>query len=289
MRFTVALVQISAGPDKAENVSVAERFIVEAVSAGARLVALPEVFNFVGDASLWTTNAETLDGPTCTKLSELAAEHNIYLLGGSLLESSDDPDRVRNTSVLFGPDGTMLAAYRKMHLFSVTLPDGVVFSEVDHTIPGDSVVTVNTELGRFGMSVCYDLRFPELYRAMMLRGVDLVFAPSAFTTFTGEDHWKVLLRARAIENQVFMLAPNQVGRAATGVEFYGHSMVVDPWGDVLAEGGTAPELVFAEIDTDCLDRTRKRVTALASVRDDLLLKLKTQKSKLESQQQKKQQ
>ncbi|GAG51705.1 unnamed protein product, partial [marine sediment metagenome] len=144
----------------------------------------------------------------------------------------------------------------------------------------DSVVTVNTELGRFGMSVCYDLRFPELYRAMMLRGVDLVFAPSAFTAFTGEDHWKVLLRARAIENQVFMLAPNQCGRTAAGVEFYGHSMVVDPWGDVLAEGGTAPELVFAEIDTDCIDRTRKRLTALPSVRDDLLdSKLKSQKQK----------
>ncbi|GAG30071.1 unnamed protein product, partial [marine sediment metagenome] len=151
-------------------------------------------------------------------------------------------------------------------------PDGVVFSEVEHTIPGDSVVTAETELGRFGLSICYDLRFPELYRTMMLRGTDFVFAPSAFTSFTGKDHWKVLVRARAIENQVFMLAPNQVGRTATGVEFYGHSMIVDPWGEVLAEGAELTELVLAELDTDVLKRVRERVSALSDVRDELLRK-----------------
>ena len=273
MRFTVALVQTSAGADKVENLSAAEGLIETALKQGAKVVSLPEVFDFVGDASLWSANAEPLDGPTCTRLSMLARQHRIHLLAGSILEKSTDPKRIHNTSVFFGPDGKRLAVYRKMHLFDVTLPDGVVFSEVEHTVPGESVVTVRTELGRFGLSICYDLRFPELYRAMMLKGVDFVFAPSAFTAFTGRAHWRLLIRARAVENQVFMLAANQVGRAATGVEFHGHSLVVDPWGDVLAEGGDEPGVVVAEVDTEVLRRVRSRITALSGVRGDLLRKL----------------
>jgi len=271
--FKVALAQMSVGSDRDENLSAAESVITQAVKGGAKLVALPEVFQFVGDASLWIANAETLEGPTCSKMSELARKHGIYLLAGSFLEQSEEPRRVRNTSVFYGPDGSRLAVYRKMHLFEVTLPDGVVFSEVDHTVAGDEVVTVETELGRFGLSICYDLRFPELYRAMMLRGVDIVLAPSAFTAFTGKDHWKLLLRARAVENQVYMLAPNQAGRAVTGVEFYGHSLVVDPWGDVLAEGDDGPALVTAEIDVGHVADIRRRLTALKRVRRDLIKKL----------------
>lgn len=279
MRFKVALIQSSAGSDRSENLARAEALISESARAGARVVALPEVFNFVGDASLWIRNAETLQGPTISSLSRLAARFNVFLLAGSIMETSDQPGKIFNTSVFLGPDGNVLAAYRKMHLFDVTLPDGVVFSEVDHTIPGKDVVSVATPLGRFGLTICYDLRFPELYRALMLRGVDFVFVPSAFTAFTGQYHWEVLLRARAIENQVFMLAPNQVGRAVTGVEFYGHSMIVDPWGEVLVRGSNAPELVVAEVDTDVLQSVRRRITSLAKVREDLLRGLNNDKSR----------
>jgi len=273
MRFVAALVQTSAGPDKQENLSVAETFINQAADHGARLVALPEVFDFVGDASLWLSNAESLDGPTGTRLAKLARLRKIYLLAGSMIEKSPDPERIANTSVFFGPDGNILAVYRKMHLFDVTLPDGVLFSEVHHTVPGTAVTTVETPLGNFGFSICYDLRFPELYRAMMLRGVDFVFAPSAFTAFTGQHHWEVLVRARAIENQVFLFAPNQVGRAVTDVDFYGHSMIVAPWGRILAqaEGGTG--LVLAEVDTAALEQVRRRITSLSSVRKDVLREL----------------
>jgi len=254
MKLTVTLVQLSAGPDKRRNLDHACELVSRAAEAGASFVLLPEVFGFVADASHWHD----------------AAERGIHLLAGSLLEDVGVAGKCANTSILIGPDGAILACYRKMHLFRVTLPDGVVFDETDYTEPGRAPVTVETAFGRVGMTICYDLRFPELYRSLTLSGAGIVTVPSAFTAFTGEAHWRVLLRARAVENQVFVLAPNQVGTSSTGVSFYGHSLIVDPWGAVLAEGGDDEELVSAEIDTDRVDEVRTRLVALEHVRRELL-------------------
>ncbi|HUV39215.1 MAG TPA: carbon-nitrogen hydrolase family protein [Planctomycetota bacterium] len=279
MKLRIALVQLSAGADRDRNVAHACERVDAAARDGADFVLLPEVFSFVADASLWEEAAETVPGPTTERLAEVARTRRVHVLGGSILETCDRPGRCANTSFLLAPDGTMLATYRKMHLFKVTLPDGVVFDEIDYTEPGEAPTVVQTSFGRVGLTLCYDLRFPELYRVLTFAGASLMTVPSAFTAFTGEAHWKVLLRARAVENQVFMLAPNQVGTSVTGVRFHGHSLVVDPWGTVLAEGGEDEETVTVEIDTDRVDEVRRRLGALDHVRDDLLRRLAQERPK----------
>ena len=273
MRLNVTLVQMAAGAEKGKNVERACGMVAEAARGGADFVLLPEVFSFVADASLWRDAAETLPGPTSEKLAAIAREHQIHILGGSILEKRAGENKCSNTSFLIAPTGDVIACYRKMHLFVVTLPDGVVFNEVEHTTPGDDVVAVGTEIGKLGLTICYDLRFPELYRALTLGGAEIITVPSAFTAFTGQAHWKVLLRARAIENQVFILAPNQVGTSVTGIRFHGHSLVVDPWGTVLAEGSEDEELVTVEIDTARVAEVRTRLGALDHIRHDLLKRL----------------
>lgn len=284
MKLTVGLIQMSAGPDKEANVARACALVERAARRGARFVLLPEVFSFVADASLWREAAETIPGPTSRRLAALAKKLRIHLLAGSILERrrnntgahADAPpqekakQRCLNTSLLMAPSGRVVARYSKMHLFTVKLPGGVVFDEIDHTEPGERPVVARTPFARVGLTICYDVRFPELYRALTLRGARVVTVPSAFTAFTGRAHWETLLRARAIENQTFVLAPNQVGTSATGVEFYGHSLVVDPWGTVLAEGGEREEIVTARIDLARVREVRERLLALKHVRKDLL-------------------
>lgn len=275
MKVNVTLVQMSAGADREANVDRACEFVGRAADDGADFVLLPEVFSFVADASHWRAAAEPIPGPTTERLAAIARDRQIHILGGSIIEELpgnelSGQERCANTSFLIGPTGDLIATYRKMHLFSVTLPDGVTFDETDYTVPGERPVIASTGMGPVGMTICYDLRFPELYRALMILGAGIVTVPSAFTAFTGKAHWKELLRARAIENQQFMLAPNQVGTAMTGVESYGHSMVVDPWGTVLAEAGEEEGLLAVEIDTDRIDEVRKRLPALDHVREDLL-------------------
>lgn len=272
MKLTVTLIQLSAGPDKERNLDRACAMVEDAARAGADFVLLPEVFSFVADASLWGEAAEDIPGPTSNRIAALARKHGIHVLAGSILERRSS-NTCSNTSFLVSPTGEILATYRKMHLFTVTLPDGVVFDETHHTTPGDEPVVVETAMGCLGLTICYDLRFPELYRTLTLSGAEIITVPSAFTAFTGEAHWKVLLRARAVENQTFILAPNQVGTAVTGVRFYGHSLIVDPWGAVLAEGAEDEQLVTAEINTDHVAETRRRLAALDHVRDDLLKRL----------------
>jgi len=278
MKIKVALVQLEAGADKARNVAHACELVASAASAGADFVLLPEVFSLVADASLWPGAAEAIPGPTTERLAEIARKHRVHVLGGSIIERSDAPERCANTSFLLDSAGTLLATYRKMHLFKVTLPDGVVFDEIEYTAPGADPVVAETSFGRVGMTVCYDVRFPELYRTLTLSGASIVTVPSAFTAFTGEAHWKVLVRARAIENQTFVLAPNQVGTSVSGVRFHGHSLIVDPWGTVLAEGAEDEEIVTAEINTGRVAEVRARLGALDHIRDDLLRKLSEDRS-----------
>jgi predicted amidohydrolase len=190
----------------------------------------------------------------------------VTLVGGSFLERSASDGRSYNTSLLVDPAGTILAAYRKMHLFDVDLPGQVTVRESDGRVPGEDVVTAATALGTIGMSICYDLRFPELYRRLVRAGATLVTVPAAFTAYTGAAHWETLLRARAIENQVYVIAPNQTGTSPHGFPDYGHSMIVDPWGTVVARAGDGEAIVTAPIDAELLARIRREMPCLAHTR-----------------------
>jgi predicted amidohydrolase len=192
----------------------------------------------------------------------LARELRIYLVAGSILEEIPDSDKAFNTSLLFAPSGELLASYRKIHLFDVDLANGVSLRESATREYGASVAVVNTDLGTMGLTVCYDLRFPELYRDLAARGADLIFVPSAFTAFTGQAHWEPLLRARAIENQAYVIAPDQFGKNPKSFETHGHSMIIDPWGQITAELPGGPGVISAEIDLDYLARVRAELPAL---------------------------
>jgi predicted amidohydrolase len=259
----VAAVQLNSTNDKARNVAAAERLVRDAANDGAELVALPEKWNLLAGGEELLAGAEPLDGPSLGAARGWARALGIHLLAGSICERGDGA--AFNTSVLIGPDGADLAAYRKIHMFDVEV-GGVAYRESEFEQAGEEIVTASIGDVEVGLSVCYDLRFPELYRILALRGARLIAVPSAFTSVTGRDHWEVLLRARAIEDQVFVLASNQVGEAAPHFNSYGHSAIIDPWGLVL---GTAPDgecFVAADLDLASQDRIRDSLPALANRR-----------------------
>lgn len=261
-RFLAAAVQLQNTSDAATNAETAERLIRRAARYGASLVATPENTDFLGPHDQKVARAEPLDGPVCSRYAALAAELGIHLLLGSFAERTDPPSqRCHNTSVLFGPDGERLAAYRKIHLFDVDVGSDVSFRESATVVPGDAVVAAETRLGTVGLSVCYDLRFPELYRSLRDRGAGIVTIPSAFTLTTGKDHWEALIRARAIETQCWVVAPGQWGRHDDGGlrQSWGHSMIVDPWGCVVGQASDGTGLALAEIDPAALDRVRRAI------------------------------
>lgn len=262
MKFVAAAVQMLATDDKAANLAEAERWVRQAARLGARLVVLPEVFIWRGNKKLEREFAEAIPGPTSNKLAGLACELKVFLLGGSILEEIPASPRAYNTSLLFDPGGNLLAAYRKIHLFDVDLANGVSLRESESRAHGSDVVVAQTELGTMGLSVCYDLRFPELYRGLADKGAQLIFVPSAFTAFTGQAHWETLLRARAIENQAYVIAADQFGKSAKSFECHGHSMIIDPWGRILAELPDGPGVITAEIDHDQLAKVRTELPAL---------------------------
>jgi predicted amidohydrolase len=262
MKFIAAAVQMLASDDKAANVAEADRGIREAARRGAQLVALPEVFLWRGEKSREAESAETLAGPTAMHMAELARELGIHLLAGSILEEIPGSRKAYNTSMLFAPSGELLASYRKIHLFDVDLANGVSLRESATREYGTSVVVAKTDLGMMGLTICYDLRFPELYRGLAAKGADVIFIPSAFTAFTGQAHWEPLLRARAIENQTYIIAPDQFGKSPRSFETHGHSMIVDPWGKVLAVLPDGPGVITAEIDLDYLAKVRRELPAL---------------------------
>jgi predicted amidohydrolase len=259
-----AVVQLNSTGDKDRNLAAAERLVRAAAADGAELVALPEKWNLLAGGEALRAGAEPLDGPTLTAARAWARELGIHLLAGSIAEAGHE-GRSFNTSVLIDPAGEDLATYRKIHMFDVDV-DGVAYRESEHEEPGTEVVSVDVGPVTVGLSVCYDLRFPELYRILAVRGARVLTVPSAFTRATGRDHWEVLLRARAIENQAFVLAPNQVGEAPPHFSSNGRSMIVDPWGVVLA---TAPDeecFVAAELDFAAQDRVRESLPSLANRR-----------------------
>jgi predicted amidohydrolase len=258
-----AAVQMTSGAQKADNVATATRLVQQAATRGARFVGLPENFAWMGPEDERDDAAETLEGPTLAHFAALAREVKVTLLAGSVLESGAPGGRLYNTSVLFGPDGSRLALYRKMHLFDVEVGDGQTYRESAKVAPGTEVVVAEAPpIGKVGLSVCYDLRFPELYRAQSAKGAVLLTVPAAFTLATGKDHWEVLLRARAIENQAFVLAPAQQGRHPKDRLTWGHAMIIDPWGLVTARASEGEGVAVAPIDLELLARTRKNLPAL---------------------------
>ena len=259
-----AAVQLNSNGEKARNLAAAERLVRAAAADGAELVALPEKWNLLAAGEHLLAGAEPLDGLSLTSARGWARELGIHLLAGSIAERGDE-EKAFNTSVLIGPGGDDLAVYRKIHMFDVDA-GGVSYRESEHEQPGSAVATGPVGDLIAGLSVCYDLRFPELFRILALRGARLLLVPSAFTASTGRDHWEVLLRARAIENQAFVLAPNQVGEAPPHFDSFGNSAIVDPWGRVLAAAPPGECFVAADLDLDEQDRVRGSLPSLANRR-----------------------
>lgn len=264
-RLRVALVQLDAGGDPAVNVAAAAAFADEAAAGGARLVALPEYLQFRGPDEGFRASARPIPGPWTDPFAEVARRRDAWILVGSLAETSDDPRRPFNTSVLIAPDGAIAATYRKIHLFDVAVEDGPVDRESDRVSPGDRAVLVDVDGVRFGLSICYDVRFPELYRALAVAGAEVLTVPANFTERTGRDHWEVLLRARAIENGAYVLAPSQIG-GPPGQPAFGRSMIVDPWGTVIAQAPDRVGIVGAELDLARVRSVRGQIPSLANRR-----------------------
>jgi predicted amidohydrolase len=262
-----AAIQMSSTPNKAENLETAEALIRQAVAAGAELVALPELFSCHGLEKAYRENSEPIPGPTTGFLGELAREFGVYVLGGSILEGEPEADMLHNTSTFFDPSGELAAVYRKIHLFDVKVQDRE-YLESNTVAPGREIVTAKAGPATLGLSVCYDVRFPELYRLLALRGAEILAVPAAFTLQTGKDHWELLLRARAVENQAYVIAPAQWGQKADGRWSYGRSMIVDPWGTVLATCPDRDGFALATIDLDFLDRFRTEFPALKNRRPE---------------------
>ena len=259
----VAVVQMTSTDDLHANLAAAEAFVDEAAGLGAEFVALPEMFAYLRREGQRFPHAQGLDGEIIGSASSWARRHGVRLLAGSIAEGHADEERAHNTSVLISPEGEVEAVYRKMHLFDVDLGSaGGVFTESKSIAPGDELALAETPEGGIGLSICYDLRFPELYRELTSRGARFLTVPSAFAVRTGRDHWEALLRARAIENQCFVIAPAQCGRHSENRESYGRSLIVDPWGLVLAQLGDRPGVAVANCDLAEQDRIRATLPAL---------------------------
>jgi predicted amidohydrolase len=261
-----AAVQLTSTPDRDRNLATADRLTREAAAAGAELVVLPEKWPVLGAPEDIVAGAEPFDGPALRWAAATARELGIDLVAGSIAERVEGAGRGANTSVHFGPDGEEKAVYRKVHMFDVEV-GGTTYRESENEAPGDELVVTETAQGvELGMSICYDLRFPELYRILAVRGARILLVPAAFTLATTREHWEVLLRARAIEDQAFVIAANQVGEHAKGYRSGGRSMIVDPWGLVLAQAPDKETFVLAELDLERQAEIRRTLPSLANRR-----------------------
>jgi deaminated glutathione amidase len=260
-----AAVQLNSTADYERNLDVAERLVRDAADDGAELVVLPEKWTVLGDGEALRGAAQPLDGPALTAAAGWARELGVHLVAGSIAERVPGQEKLSNTSVLFGPDGDRRALYRKIHMFDVDV-DEVAYRESATEQPGDEIVVADAGGVPVGLTVCYDLRFPELYRILALRKARVITVPSAFTERTGRDHWEVLLRARAVENQVFIVAADQIGEAPPHYRSFGRSLIVDPWGVVLAEAPDSECFISAELDFSAQDRIRESLPSLRNRR-----------------------
>jgi predicted amidohydrolase len=258
-----AAIQMNSTADKQRNLATAERLVRAAAADGSTLVVLPEKFNVIGTHEQLVEGAERLDGPTLAWARALAHELEIDLVAGSIAERRDGHDKLSNTSVHIGPDGRDRALYRKIHMFDVTV-GGREYRESESEQAGDEIVVSEAQGVSLGLTVCYDLRFPELFRILAVRGARVLSVPSAFTAVTGAAHWDTLVRARAIENQAFVVAADQVGAHPGGMESFGGSQIVDPWGDVLARAADDECFVAADVDLARQDEIRATLPSLAN-------------------------
>ena len=267
-KFIAAAVQMDSQDDKNANLAAAEGYIREAAARGASLVVLPESMNYIGRDM--AGEAETIPGgPTFRKMADLARELGIWLEAGSIYESNpEDPARPFNTTFLVRPDGTLAAKYAKLHPFDVVLPNGVTSRESDRVCPGKTLALGDAEWGKLGLAICYDVRFGEMFRIMALEGAKIFAVPANFTVNTGKDHWEVLVRARAIENECYVIAPNQMGKKPRFTA-YGNSLIVDPWGTVIARASDKPGVITAEIDLDYVTKVRQSTFTLDNRRPDV--------------------
>jgi deaminated glutathione amidase len=258
-----AAIQLNATDDVDRNLEIADRLVRQAGGLGAELVVLPETWTVMGAREQMIAGAQTLDGQAVSWARSIAAEFGIDLVAGSFSERRAGVELLSNTSVHVDPRGEIAAIYRKIHLFDVEI-DGAVYGEASTYAPGDEIVTTTIEPGTTtGLSICFDLRYPELYRILALRGAQLLTVPSAFTLRTTRDHWETLLRARAIENQCFVIAPNQIGDHPGGLRSGGRSLIIDPWGLVLAGAADAEGVIVADLDFEALQRVRTQLPTLA--------------------------
>jgi deaminated glutathione amidase len=263
-RLRVACVQFCASGSKAANLERMEPLVARAAATGADLVLLPEKWNGIGTHEIILDVAEPLDsGETVGAMSAWAKQHGITLVGGSIVESREGREKLSNTCVVFDPQGEVVATYRKIHMFDVEV-GGHVYRESDSEEPGEGPMSCEVEGWRLGLTVCYDLRFPELYRILAVEGAEIVTVPAAFTLYTGKDHWELLLRARAVENQCFLAAANQWGVHEGGKASYGRSSIVDPWGVVVAQAPDEDGVISAELDRAHMERIRRSLPSLAN-------------------------
>ncbi len=262
-----AAVQLNSTDEYDRNLEVAERLVRAAAADAAELVVLPEKWTVLGPPEALRSCAEPLDGPALTTAAGWARELGIFLVAGSIPELVPDQEKLANTSVLFGPDGEARAIYRKIHMFDVTVGD-VAYRESADERPGDQIVLGEAGGVLVGLTICYDLRFPELYRILALRGARVITVPSAFTERTGRDHWEVLIRARAIEDQVFVVAAGQIGFAPPHYRSYGRSMIVDPWGVAMTQAADSECFVSADLDFAIQTEMRDSLPALRNRRPE---------------------
>lgn len=264
-KFHVGVIQPDTQGDKIRNLEAIGAWIDQAAARGVSLVALPEMMSVMDSHQGESGQAEPIPGPTSEFLARKARQHGIWVHGGSFAEEIPGSTKAYNTTIMLNPKGEVAARYRKLHTFDVTLPDGTVSEESARIEPGSDIVTLETELGIFGFSICYDIRFPELFRLMALNGAQVIFTPANFTLPTGKDHWEPILRTRAIENGCYIIAPAQIGKKPKFAA-YGNSMVIDPWGTVIARMPDRTGFMVAEIDLEYLDTIRARIPSLKNRR-----------------------
>lgn len=262
-KLRIGLGQINSKDDVNENLIVIEKIIEECAEKGAKLVVFPEGATYLSNTGAYE-NAQFLDGKIITRFKELARKYNVYIHNGSYIEKDTESNKIFNTSVFINPSGEIETIYRKIHLFDVEINENLTYKESDKYGRGDSIVNLSNDIGDFGFTICYDLRFPELFRQLTLNGAKLIFVPAAFTLFTGKDHWESLLRARAIENQVYIAAVGQFGQRPINKMSYGNSMIIDPWGTVIAKASDRICSVVADVDWDYLEHVRKTLPSLSN-------------------------
>lgn len=261
--YLAAAVQMNSSPDVEKNLSQAEDLIELAVRQGSEFVCLPENFSFLGDDTTKLSRVDEIATRSYKFLTTMAQRYQVTLLGGGFPVSTEG-DKVFNTALIVDPEGREVARYEKVHLFDVNLPDGNTYRESNTVLAGKQLPPVypSKDLGNLGLSVCYDVRFPELYRHLSQMGAEVLIIPAAFTAYTGKDHWQVLLQARAIENTCYIIAPAQTGRHYARRQSHGHAMIIDPWGTILADAGEKPDVAIALIDPARLEQVRRQMPSL---------------------------